>query len=74
MDCLYALKEEVIETDEKRARAFGVEVYDSEGELLARLPSLFFSRERAEGFVSLCNRLALSPSHLFEVADDILAE
>lgn len=36
------------------------------------VPDIFTSLPAAEEFVSLCNRLDLSPEHVYEVIDDLL--
>ena len=36
------------------------------------IPDIFTSKPSAEEFVILCNRLDLSPEHIYEVVDDIL--
>ena len=35
-------------------------------------PDIFTSRPAAEEFIKLCNRLELSPEHIYEVIDDFL--
>ena len=74
MNCAYTVTEEEIEDEGGRHTVFGLAVCTEDGAPLAHLPSLFFSREKAESFSRLCERLALSPRHLLEVADDLLAE
>ena len=36
------------------------------------IPDIFTSRPAAEEFIKLCNRLELSPLHVYEVIDDLL--
>lgn len=36
------------------------------------IPDIFTSRPAAEEFIKLCNRLELSPLHIYEVIDDLL--
>lgn len=36
------------------------------------IPDIFTSLPAAEEFVNLCNRLELSPEHVYEVIDDLL--
>lgn len=36
------------------------------------IPDIFTSKLAAEEFVNLCNRLDLSPEHIYEVIDDLL--
>lgn len=36
------------------------------------IPDIFTSRPAAEEFIKLCNRLELSPIHIYEVIDDLL--
>lgn len=74
MSNVYKVTEELICDEGGEHRAFGIQLQTEDGESIAYLPSLFFDRQRAECFTELCNRLALSPRHLSEIADDILAE
>ena len=74
MSCEYTVTEERIRDEAGEHIAFGIVLRSEEGVNIARLPSLFFSRRKAECFSALCNRLSLSPRHLTEVAEDILAE
>ena len=74
MNCNYSVREETVSDENGNHTAFGIEAYTEDGVRLLYLPSLFFAREKAECFRDLCNRLSLSPRHLQEVADDILAE
>lgn len=75
MELRYLVTEELERTsDGEEKRMFGILLTGEEGEALARLPSLFGSRERAEQYAELFTRLSLSPTHLHEVADDLLAE
>ena len=73
MSCLYIVKEEVVLCEGAPCVTYGIEAV-CDGAVVARLPSLFVSRMRAERLAALANRLRLSPSHLSEVAEDILAE
>lgn len=36
------------------------------------IPDIFTSKPAAEEFVNLCNRLDLSPEHVYEVIDDMI--
>lgn len=74
MNCEYLIREETHRDERGEHTAFGIEVRAESGACLSYLPSLFFVREKAESFRDLCNRLSLSPEHLFEIAEDILAE
>lgn len=48
--------------------AFGIEYPEED----LYIPDVFFDRERAEEFVALCNKLDLTPLHIFDVLEDIL--
>ena len=47
---------------------YGIEAPDQN----ISIPDIFTSRPAAEEFVNLCNRLELSPEHVYEVIDDLL--
>lgn len=40
--------------------------------IILNVSDVFVNREKAENFVFLCNKLELSPIHLYDVLDDIL--
>ncbi len=70
----YTVREEAISCEGARHTAYGILAVCDDGSILAHLPSLFAERTEAEAFAALANRLCLSPCHLFEVAEDILAK
>jgi len=79
MHCVY----ETIATEESDAWGrpyvgYGVEAWQvAEGgsrKLLHRVPDVFPDRERAEGFVQMCNDEEVAPFHLLEIIDNVLAE
>ena len=53
---------------------YGVDAVDAEGAILMSFPDVFFSRQRAERFVTLCNEGELSLLHLADAVEDALIE
>ena len=55
---------------------YGIACIEEQGgrsEVIARVSDVTGSREEAEKLVKLCNSLCLSPLHLPDVIDDLLA-
>lgn len=75
MFCIYKLTETTVADESGNTRsAFGIALYQEESAHPTRvIDSIFTDRITAEDFVSLCNRLELSPDHLDEVIADTLA-
>ena len=74
MGCQYRVKEEEILYEGEVYPAYGIEAVLEGGAVAAHLPALFADRPRAEALAERCNRLSLSPCHLAEVGEDILAK
>ena len=66
---MYKITQDLV-TDEngQTDTAFGIEYPEED----LYIPDVFLDRERAEEFVALCNKLDLSPLHIFDVLEDIL--
>lgn len=75
MFCIYKLTETTVADESGNTHsAFGIALYqDESGQPTRVIDSIFTDRITAEDFVSLCNRLELSPDHLDDVIDDTLA-
>ena len=69
-----AVKKYILRTDEVHDEenhphtVYGVDV-PTEG---ISIPDIFCDRARAENFVNTCNKLDLSPLHIFDVVEDVL--
>lgn len=63
--------DEFCETDDGLPRiGYGVDIYDRDG-CIRSIKNIFVDKNKAEDFVSCCNRLQLSPTHIMEVIEDI---
>ena len=66
---MYKIKEKLVTNDNNQTyTSFGIE-YPEEN---LYIPDIFSDRKCAEDFIALCNRLDLSPVHIFDVLEDIL--
>ena len=74
MSCHYTVREERIVCEGATHTAYGIVAVLEGGAVAAHLPALFADRPRAEALAALCNRLSLSPCHINDVAEDILAK
>ena len=74
----YDVLKEEISTDAARRISYGIVVYsgskrrDGTATILAAVCDITEDREAISGLVLLCNRLKLSPIHLFDVVEDFL--
>ena len=73
----YDVLKEEISTDAARLISYGIVVYsgskgDGTATVLAAVRDITEDREAISGLVLLCNRLKLSPIHLFDVVEDFL--
>ena len=64
----YKIREDIVY--DERGKPHNVYGITLDGSL--SIPDIFTSRPAAEEFIKLCNRLDLSPEHVYEVIDDIL--
>lgn len=65
----YKLRTDTVLTEQGTfATVYGIEAPDQN----ISIPDIFTSKPAAEEFVKLCNRLDLSPEHVYEVIDDLL--
>ena len=72
---LYKLREDEVYDEESVVHtAWGVTVSDAHGEVLRSIGDVFLDKKRAEAFVEKCNKSQLSPIHLLDVIEDVLAE
>ncbi len=70
MGCTYRLRMDQIDDQSGTTHTvYGVELWE-DGCLVRAVDDVFFDREKAEEFVSLCNRLQLSAVHLTDVIAD----
>ena len=68
MKTTYTLRTDTVRSDlEQPITVYGINV---DGSL--SIPDIFTSKPDAEKFIFLCNRLNLSPDHIYEVIDDVL--
>ena len=65
----YPLRTDTVLTEQGTfATVYGIEAPSHN----VSIPDIFTSKPAAEEFVNLCNRLDLSPEHIYEVIDDLL--
>ncbi len=70
----YFLEESKLEDEEGVIHdVFGVSAKDSDGNIQASYPDLFFERQRAVDFVDLCNEVKLELCHLLDVIEDAIS-
>lgn len=71
----YCMRKDTIHDEERKAyTVYGIDAVNSDGEVLVSVPDVFFDRQKAERFVSLCNDGNLSLIHLADAVEDALAE
>lgn len=73
-DYSYRMQKNTVQDERKQMHTvYGIEAIDSAGKILSSFPDVFFDRQTAERFVSLCNNGKLSLIHLRDVVADALA-
>ena len=71
----YQINQEALRDESGTAWAvYGIEAVDGDGNILFRFSDIFFSRERAEGFVRLCNEQEVELTHIRDIIDNAVAE
>lgn len=60
--------DKILDDSNNECLVFGIDI----PALGKSIPNIFAERHAADYFVRLCNRLDLSPIHIFEVIDDLL--
>lgn len=60
--------DKILNESDREILVFGIDVPETQ----TSIPNIFTTRAAADRFVNLCNRLDLSPLHIYEVLDDIL--
>ncbi len=72
MKFMYKLRDDqVLDQNGEAHTVYGIELWE-DGVCVRAVSDVFFARERAAEFVSLCNRLQLSAIHLEDVIEDVL--
>ena len=75
MSYTYYLNERVIYDESgKQYIVYGIDAVSSTGIILQSFPDIFFSKQKAEHLVDLCNNNKLALVHLLDVIEDALAE
>lgn len=69
----YILRTDVV-TDEENQKytVYGITALDNFGNVLNTFEDIFFSKQKAEEFVELCNDEKLELIHLQDVVEDVL--
>ena len=71
----YRIRKSTVQDEEgNRYTVYGIEAISSEGEVLSGFSDVFFDRQRAEGFVRLCNTGGLALIHCPDAVEDALAD
>ncbi len=70
----YRLREDAAFDEQgNKISVYGINAF-SQKKIRSSYPDLFIDREKAESFVSLCNRSHLAPTHLPDVIEDLLSK
>ena len=73
MQVKYALRTDIVtDEDNRRYTVYGITVLDTFGKVLKTFEDIFFSKQKADNFIELCNKEKLELIHLQDVIDDIL--
>ncbi len=78
MAITYGITEEIYSLGGMTRVAYGIAVYtdaeqDGTASILLSVPDITSDRDKLWELIQKCNRLALSPVHLYDVIDDFLA-
>ena len=71
----YTINEKTISINDMSRISYGVDIYDDTyGKmiLLLKIYDISTEKNKVEGLISSCNRLNASPTHIFEIIEDIL--
>lgn len=68
----YRLLEKTQTIEGKELRTYGVSAFDSSGKLICEVSDITAVKEKAEYLAKLCEKMKLSPIHLFDVAEDYI--
>ena len=73
MQVKYILRTDVVkDEDNKKYTVYGITALDNFGNVLKTFEDIFFSKQKAEEFVELCNHEKLELIHLQDVVEDVL--
>lgn len=71
----YRLKEDIIyDVEGECCTVYGIEAVMPEGSVIQSFSDIFFSRNKAERLVRLCNNEKLALIHLADAVEDALTE
>ena len=71
----YTINEKTISINDMSRISYGMNIYDDTyGRmiLLLKIYDISTEKNKVEGLISSCNRLNASPTHIFEIIEDIL--
>lgn len=68
----YKLTEDTRSLEGRNYTAYGIAAFSENGEIIAKIDDLTSERDKAELFAKSCERLALSPIHLRDAAEDFI--
>lgn len=69
----YILRTDILTDEENRRHTvYGITALDSRGNVLQSVADIFFCKEKAENFITLCNEEKLELIHLQNVIEDVL--
>ena len=73
MQIIYTLKTDtVFDEDNNEYTVYGITALDIFKNVLQSVEDIFFNKQKAEEFISICNQEKLELIHLQDVIDDIL--
>ena len=71
----YTINEKTVSINNMSRISYGMDIYDDTyGRmiLLLKIYDISTEKNKVEGLISSCNRLNASPTHIFEIIEDIL--
>ena len=73
MKVKYVLRTDIV-TDDRNQKytTYGISAINNFKNVLKTFPNIFFSKDKAEEFVNLCNEEKLELIHLKDVVEDVL--
>ncbi len=77
MKITYETVQDIYELGTEKRTSYGITASETAGErvsVIASVHDISSDKQQIDGLVLLCNRLRLSPEHLYDVIEDFLAQ
>lgn len=68
----YRLYEEILNIEGAEVETFGIAAFDENGEIIGLATNITTIKEKALFLLEKCRRLAISPCHLIDIAEDFI--